>query len=86
MTGASLAPVYLDEMGHLWSADRETLHALAEQIGVRRAWFQERPVLYHYDLMAESKRRLARQAGAQSITARELVGLMRAGSAAEGAG
>lgn len=71
------AVVYLDTMGHLWSADRDRLHALADAIGMKRAWFQERPRLYHYDLIAESKRLAAVRAGAVRVTPKRLVALIR---------
>lgn len=72
-----MSAVFLDEMGHLWSEDRDVLHVFAASIGMKRSWFQDRPVLYHYDLMAESKRRLARRAGAIAVTSRSLVRMMQ---------
>jgi len=69
--------VYLDEMGHLWSADREKLHSFARSINLKPEWFQDRPVLYHYDLTTYTKRAYARASGAVTITSREMVGLMR---------
>lgn len=69
--------VYLDQQGHLWSPDRDALHAFAVSIGMRRVWFQDRPVLYHYDLLTQGKRRLALDKGAIRVTSRELVRLMR---------
>jgi hypothetical protein len=44
------------------------LHAMAEQIGMKRAWFQGD----HYDLVA-SRRAAAVRLGASQVTARELV-------------
>lgn len=41
----------------------EELHKLAQQIGLRRSWFQSNSVLPHYDLTA-SKRSKAIKAGA----------------------
>lgn len=35
---------------HLWSDDIEALHAMAERLGMRREWFQDRPGFPHYDL------------------------------------
>jgi hypothetical protein len=43
---------------HLWSEDVEALHELAVKIGLKRAWFQNRPDFPHYDLVP-SKRVLA---------------------------
>jgi hypothetical protein len=51
----------------------EELHTFAEQIGLKREWFQDshpRPTLWHYDLNT-TKRRLAIQRGAIPITARQ---------------
>lgn len=70
--------IYLDTDGHLWAADRQALHDFAAGIGMRREWFQDRPRLYHYDLMAHTKRRAALAAGAVSCTPRELVQHIRA--------
>ena len=36
---------------HLWSDDLNALHELAEKIGMRREWFQNRPGFPHYDLV-----------------------------------
>jgi hypothetical protein len=51
----------------------EELHTFAEQIGLKREWFQDshpRPTLWHYDLNT-TKRRLAIQHGVVEITARQ---------------
>jgi hypothetical protein len=51
----------------------EELHTLAEEIGLKREWFQSdhpRPDLWHYDCHI-SKRRLAVQHGAVEITGRQ---------------
>lgn len=50
----------------------EELHALAEKIGLRRAWFQDHPRHPHYDLPPD-KRSLAIAAGASPVTSREIV-------------
>ncbi len=36
---------------HMWSDDPEALHAMAERIGMRREWFQDKPGFPHYDLL-----------------------------------
>lgn len=69
--------VYIDAAGHLWSPDREELHVFAARLGMRRAWFQDRPMLYHYDVMTEWRRRWAIRLGAALVTSRELVRMMR---------
>ncbi|GAC1691043.1 MAG: hypothetical protein PVS3B3_13830 [Ktedonobacteraceae bacterium] len=51
----------------------EELHTLAEEIGLKLAWFQThhpRPDLWHYDV-TRSKRALAVQHGAVEITGRQ---------------
>jgi hypothetical protein len=42
---------------HLWSDDLEALHAMAERIGMRREWFQDRERLPHYDLSPVGRER-----------------------------
>ena len=51
--------------------DLEELHAFAELIGLKRAWFQDHPTLPHYDL-TPNKRALAVQCGAKQVGAKEL--------------
>lgn len=75
--------VYLDSMGHLWSPDRDALHALAQRAGLRREWFQDRPRLYHYDAMTATKRAACLRAGAVSVTPRRLIALIQATDGAE---
>lgn len=53
----------------------EELHALAERIGMKRAWFQGKRIP-HYDL-TPSRRAAAVQAGAIEVTDQELVALLR---------
>lgn len=48
------------------------LHVMADKIGMRRAWFQDRSHLPHYDLQPP-KRALAVQAGAVEVEPQELV-------------
>lgn len=56
----------------LTPAGLDELHAMAARIGMRRAWFQDKPRYPHYDLRP-SKRALALQHGAQAVTSTELV-------------
>jgi len=51
--------------GHMLASDLDELHALAQKIGLRRSWFQDK-TFAHYDLTA-SKRRLALVEGAVAI-------------------
>lgn len=50
---------------HMLGSDIDELHAMASQIGLKRAWFQDKSH-QHYDLTA-SKRALAVEAGAVEI-------------------
>ena len=63
-------------MCHLVGDTLEELHAMADQIGVARRWFQERASFPHYDI-CKAKRLLAVQAGAIEVNNRELVAIMR---------
>lgn len=57
---------------HLWCApgDEAELHALAARIGLRRAWFQDKPGFPHYDLVP-TRRAAAIRAGAEETDLRE---------------
>lgn len=48
---------------HMTADTLEELHAMADKIGLRRAWFQDKSSVPHYDL-TESKRVLALRYGA----------------------
>ena len=49
-----------DKWCHMWCDDghEKELHAIAQQIGLKRSWFQEHRYCSHYDLVP-SKRTLA---------------------------
>lgn len=73
--------VYVDDMRahfgrmimcHMTADTLPELHAMAEKIGIRRAWFQDKPPFEHYDISL-SKRALAVKNGAKEITMRERV-------------
>jgi len=73
--------VYVDEsqwpfgrmiMCHMVADTLDELHEMAESIGIRRKWFQDKPRFPHYDI-SKSKREIAVSNGAMEITARELV-------------
>lgn len=58
--------------------DAEELHAFARKLGLKRAWFQNKPgQLPHYDLNA-TRRAAAVALGAREITDQELVAIIRA--------
>ena len=51
---------------HMWADDLDELHEMAEAIGMRRAWFQDRKELPHYDLIP-SRRAAAVERGAVEV-------------------
>ncbi len=57
---------------HMWtdSDDIEELHEFAAHIGLKRSWFQNKPIFPHYDLVV-TKRELAIKNGAQLMPLRE---------------
>ena len=75
---AHLGPVD-DRWSHLVADTDEELHAFAERMGMRRAWFQDRPGRphhAHYDL-PERARAEAVANGAVEVTWRELGRILR---------
>lgn len=56
---------------HLIGSDLDELHALAQAIGLRRAWFQDARRFPHYDVDAAYRERALR-AGAIAITDRRI--------------
>ncbi len=64
---------------HLTADDADELHAFAEQLGLRRAWFQDHhrdPTRHHYDVSDPARAR-AIAAGAVAVTWREGARLRR---------
>lgn len=62
---------------HLTADTREELHAFAESIGLRRAWFQDKgDGRWHYDV-TDSKREEAIRKGAKPVDIRELGAIIR---------
>lgn len=84
----SYMSVYVDTLLHFgWSkgpschmiADTlDELHVMADKIGLKRSWFQNKPteLCPHYDLVA-SKRKLAVQNGATELERKEYCTKMR---------
>ena len=75
---AHLGPVD-DRWSHLIADTEEELHAFAARLGMRRAWFQDRPGRphhAHYDL-PERARDDARAHGVVEVTWRELGRMLR---------
>lgn len=61
---------YGQRWAHLTADSRYELHEFAKKIGLARAWFQDHPTLYHYDVTTAMRERAVR-AGAIETTARE---------------
>jgi len=59
---------------HLWcdAGNEEELHLLAAKVGMKRAWFQDKPGFPHYDLVPK-RRELAIKLGAVRTDLREWV-------------
>jgi hypothetical protein len=55
---------------HMWSEDVELLHVMAAEIGMKRAWFQDKPGFPHYDL-TPGKRLQAIRRGAVEMDLKE---------------
>ena len=64
------------KMCHMVADTIEELHAMADEIGMKRAWYQDNPDHPHYDL-SKTRRALAVQHGAIEIDNRQLVELIR---------
>jgi len=62
-------------MSHMLADSLDELHAMAEQVGLKRRWFQSHGTP-HYDL-CQAKRALAIGGGALEIDRREVVRLIR---------
>lgn len=63
--------------GNCWchmgcDGDVAELHTLAERIGLKRIWFQDKPHYPHYDLLP-SKRAAAVRAGAVCVSSRKWI-------------
>lgn len=61
---------------HITADDRAELHAFVERLGLKRAWFQDHPTLWHYDLTV-SKHVVALRLGAVAVGRMEMGRLMR---------
>lgn len=65
------------QWSHMFADTKEELHEFAAKLGLKRAWFQDKPNgLWHYDV-TESKRQLAIRMGVTQCTWREAVEIMR---------
>jgi hypothetical protein len=64
------------EFCHLLADTREELHAMADQLGVPRRFFQDHPWRWHHDLPAHVRAR-AVELGAREVTMHEVGALLR---------
>lgn len=62
---------------HMLADTTDELHAMADRVGLRRAWFQGRASTPHYDIGTDRIRALALAAGAVECDRRTMVGHMR---------
>lgn len=67
---------------HLTATTLDELHAFAARIGMRRAWFQDHPILAHYDL-TPARRADALHLGAEVVPMRAQLRARRARIEAE---
>ena len=63
-------------MSHMLADTLDELHAMAQRLGLRRAWFQGDASTPHYDVCQE-KRALALSLGAVEIDRRKTVEIIR---------
>lgn len=63
------------KMCHMLADSLDELHAMADRIGLKRAWFQPNSSP-HYDVSKE-RRKLAIQYGAVEVTNKELVAVIK---------
>jgi len=61
---------------HMYADTLDELHAMADAIGMRREWFQNKPSLPHYDLVP-ARRAKAMKLGAIEHSMRQMVDFMR---------
>ena len=70
------AGLRFDEFCHLLADNPEELHAMADQIGMPRRFFQDHPWRWHYDLPAHLRAEAVRH-GAEELTLHEVGALLR---------
>lgn len=77
--------VYVDEsrnqfgrmkMAHLIADTLDELHAMAEKIGLKREWFQDKASTPHYDVSI-SRKKAAVALGAKVLDRREFVAVIK---------
>ncbi len=65
-----------DEACHMFADTQHELHAMADKLGLKRVWFQNKRSLPHYDL-TRNKRRLAIKYGAREADPQLVMRYMR---------
>ncbi len=68
---------------HMYADSERELHLMAERLGLRREWFQDKDKLPHYDLVP-AKRKLAVERGAVEHTREQMVQFLRARAGSAG--
>lgn len=74
--GPSLYPLGRMIMCHMVADSLDELHKMANLIGLKRQWFQADGVRPHYDI-SMSKRALAIQLGALSVSEHKIIEIVR---------
>lgn len=59
-------------MSHMGSSDLDALHRMADAIGVKRKWFQDKKHHPHYDISKQMKKK-AIELGAIEVSDKELI-------------
>jgi len=59
-------------MSHMASPDLDSLHKMADAIGVKRKWFQDKKSHPHYDICKQMKRK-AIELGAIEVSDKDLI-------------
>ncbi len=66
--------IFFDNIGHMITdCEPDELHAFAQEIGLKREWYQEKGWYSHYALTTQRMRDKARRYGAKEIHPKELV-------------
>jgi hypothetical protein len=73
---AAIWPYGRMTMCHMLADTLPELHAMADEIGIQRKWFQDKPGFPHYDI-CKAKRALAVKAGAIEIDRKRFIELVR---------
>lgn len=70
--------IYTDGIHLISSESLAELHVFALKIGLKRQWLHYSPRFPHYDLLTDTARARAIEAGAIQARSRELVRILRA--------